>query len=96
MCTICDRPARAFLKGIIGHNGYFLCERCIIKGDRVSKQVVYPEMDCKLRTVETFRSFKNPHHYKLTSLTSLYVTIIPEVNMVKDRLLDSVDEFLTL
>ena len=29
---ICDAPARSFVKCIIGHNGYFSCERCVIKG----------------------------------------------------------------
>ena len=29
---ICDAPARAFLKNIKGHTGYYACERCTIKG----------------------------------------------------------------
>ena len=30
---MCDAPAaHSFVKCIIGHNGYFSCERCIIKG----------------------------------------------------------------
>ena len=29
---ICDAPARSFVKCIVGHNGYFSCERCVIKG----------------------------------------------------------------
>lgn len=31
-CFCCDAPARSFLKGIVGHTGYFSCERCRIKG----------------------------------------------------------------
>ena len=29
---ICDAPERSFVKCIIGHNGYFSCERCVVKG----------------------------------------------------------------
>ena len=29
---ICDTPARSFLKCLIGHNGYFACQRCVVKG----------------------------------------------------------------
>jgi hypothetical protein len=31
-CFCCDAPARCFLKGIVGHTGYFSCERCRVKG----------------------------------------------------------------
>lgn len=31
-CFCCDAPARSFLKCIVGHTGYFACERCVIKG----------------------------------------------------------------
>jgi hypothetical protein len=29
---ICDAPARSFLKCIKGHNAYYSCERCTIRG----------------------------------------------------------------
>ena len=29
---ICDAPARAFLKKVKYHNGYYSCERCDIRG----------------------------------------------------------------
>ena len=31
-CFLCDAPARCFMKCIVGHTGYYACERCIIKG----------------------------------------------------------------
>lgn len=41
---ICDTPARAFLKGIKGHGGYWACERCEIKGIRLKRRTIYPEI----------------------------------------------------
>jgi hypothetical protein len=29
---VCDAPARSFLKCTKGHNAYYACERCAIKG----------------------------------------------------------------
>ena len=29
---VCDAPARAFIKCIVGHTGYYSCERCVIHG----------------------------------------------------------------
>jgi hypothetical protein len=29
---VCDAPARSFLKCTKGHNAYYACERCVIKG----------------------------------------------------------------
>ena len=31
-CFSADAPARAFLKGIVPHNGYYGCEKCITRG----------------------------------------------------------------
>ena len=31
-CFVCDAPARAMLKCIKGHGGYYSCERCTVKG----------------------------------------------------------------
>lgn len=38
---ICDAPARSFLKQTIGHTGYFSCERCCVKGERVESRTVF-------------------------------------------------------
>lgn len=39
---ICDRPARAFLKCIKSHGGYWACERCNVRENRVEKRLIYP------------------------------------------------------
>ena len=41
-CWCCDAPARAFLKCIKGHTGYYACERCKVKGLYHANKVVYP------------------------------------------------------
>ena len=36
-----DAPARAFIKCIFGHTGYFSCERCQNKGQSYKRRIVY-------------------------------------------------------
>jgi len=50
VCMICDAPQRAECKGIIGHGGYYACERCIVKGKRVAGAVRYLKLNARLRT----------------------------------------------
>ena len=47
---VCDAPARCFLKGIIGHNGYHSCERCEIHGTWDNRVVFNSEDECVLRS----------------------------------------------
>ena len=32
-CVVCDAPARAFVKSVIPHTGYFVCGRCFQEGE---------------------------------------------------------------
>lgn len=84
-CFVCDRPARAFAKGIIRHQGYFACERCIVEGIHIENRRIYPSIYDELRTNESFRSFKNPHHH--ITYSSL-CDITSYLKMVKDFPLD--------
>ena len=34
---VCDAPARSFIKGTKAHNGFYACERCVVKGHRAEK-----------------------------------------------------------
>ena len=38
-----DAPARALLKGIVQHTGYYSCERCTIKGVSVKRRIVFDQ-----------------------------------------------------
>lgn len=86
MCFICDRPARAFLKGIKGHTAYYSCERCVVQGCRFKNRTVYPSVGCELRTDNSFRQIENPEHH---NEVSPLIFIEPKIDMVGDFILDS-------
>ena len=46
---VCDAPARAFVKCIKGHTGYYSCERCIVKGEYKNKSGVLGRLPSKDR-----------------------------------------------
>ncbi|KYN50560.1 hypothetical protein ALC57_05601 [Trachymyrmex cornetzi] len=85
-CFVCDSPARSFLKGIKGHGGFSACERCTVHGERISNRTVYSEINALERTNESFRAQNDlEHHVAITPL----LTIIPEIDMIKIFVLDS-------
>lgn len=51
---ICDDPARCFVKCIKGHNGYYYCERCTVKGTWDGRVVFNSEDRCPLRNDQDF------------------------------------------
>lgn len=84
---ICDTPARAFIKCIKSHNGFYACERCIIRGVSVSSRRVYPNMDCALRTHDTFIEKADENHHILNKVSPLLA--IPHFDIVRAVLLDN-------
>ena len=50
---ICDAPARAFIKGIKSHSGYYACERCNQQGEWDGR-LFYSERKARLRTDASF------------------------------------------
>jgi hypothetical protein len=60
---VCDAPARAFVSNIKGHSGYFGCGKCIIEGDYVQNRVTFPDLNCQLRTNESFRTKRQEEHH---------------------------------
>ena len=90
--VVCDAPARQFLKCIIGHNGYFACERCEVEGTScripnvLSHGVRLNRTKCRLRTDASFRERRNePHH--ISGTTSPFCEV-PGLDMVFDFPLD--------
>lgn len=60
---IADAPARAFIKQIKGHSGYFACEKCIEEGIYLSGSISFPNGTAQLRTDESFVSCSNEEHH---------------------------------
>lgn len=56
-CFICDTPARHYLKGVIGSNGYNGCLKCETKGkySYTARTMIYTDINCALRTDTKFR-----------------------------------------
>jgi len=51
---ICDAPARAFIKCIKSHSGYYGCEKCVDRGIQVNKKMTFQNLDATLRSDESF------------------------------------------
>ena len=57
-CFLCDAPGRSFLKCIVGHTGYYACERCLMKGLWSGRVVFNSHEICPLRTDEDFANLQ--------------------------------------
>jgi len=69
---ICDAPARAFVKCVKGHTGYFGCERCDQEGEYVAGRVTFPRTDAARRTDAGFlRMEHDEHHLSVSPLSSV-------------------------
>jgi len=63
----CDAPARAYIKCIKGHTGYFGCEKCEQHGERVDRVMTFPELNAPKRSDESFKNQSQKGHHKGTS-----------------------------
>ena len=77
-CFVCDAPARAYVKQIKGHCGYYGCEKCVQKGSWEGK-VTFPEKDAELRTDISFDEMRNAQHHNSNSpLRALAVGLVTQ------------------
>ena len=75
---VCDAPARAFIKNIKGHSGYYGCEKCIQEGEYHGK-ITFPELNSVLRSDESFHTMKQEEHHKGPSpLTALSLGMVSQ------------------
>ena len=79
-CFVCDAPARAFIKNIKGHSGYYGCEKCIQEGE-YHKKMTFPLTNALLRSDESFARMEQEEHHKgpspLTALSMGMVSKFP-------------------
>jgi hypothetical protein len=71
-CFICDAPARAFLKNVKGHSGYYGCDKCTQEGTYLDGRMTFPLVNCPLRTDVAFCEMNDEdHHRGATPLSAL-------------------------
>ncbi|KAF8567939.1 hypothetical protein P879_03856 [Paragonimus westermani] len=57
---IADAPARAFIRQVKQHSGYFSCEKCCVRGIYTFGRVTLPNIGCARRFDDSFRSRLQP------------------------------------
>lgn len=60
---VLDAKARSFVKQCVSHNGYYACEKCIVRGVHYRKRMCYFDQNCLHRTDESLRNRANPNHH---------------------------------
>ena len=89
-CFICDTPARSMLKGIVGHTGFYSCERCTIKGRTEGGRRTFHHTGVMVkRTNEKFRSFEYSQGSKCHQRAHSPLIGIPGLNLISGFILDS-------
>lgn len=70
---VCDAPARAFLKQIIGHNGLHGCERCCAKAVHRGR-VCFNEFNAELRSDEDFdnQTYEGTHQTGVSPFATVF------------------------
>lgn len=81
---ILDAPARAFIKCIIGHNGYGACEKCTVVGKWIDNRITFADLDRPLRTDESFLNQDQAIHHEGYS-----PLLVVETKMVSQFRLDA-------
>lgn len=96
---ICDAPARALVKVIKGHAGYFASDKCKVEGDFIENRVGFLNVNAELRTDKFKKGLYEDHIKGILSLLK-----IPGIKMASQFpyeylhlvLLGNVQKILTL
>ena len=74
---VCDTPARAYVKGTKGHNGYSGCDKCIQHGEYLNSRMTFPETGASLRTDVSFDEMvDDDHHVRPCPLKDLQIGMV--------------------
>ena len=74
---IADAPAKAYLKQIKTHGGYFACDRCCVKGLYKHKAMSYDDLKADLRSDQSFRDKQQvDHHIGVSPLEVLNIDMV--------------------
>uniref|UniRef100_A0A6V7KNG8 PiggyBac transposable element-derived protein domain-containing protein n=1 Tax=Bracon brevicornis TaxID=1563983 RepID=A0A6V7KNG8_9HYME len=88
MAIVADSPARAFLKCVKGATAYYGCERCTVEVKTCNKRRVSSQLDCELRTKESFRDQTHQGHHLKDAKTGEFLVspllTIPHFDPIKD------------
>ena len=73
----CDAPARAFIKCVTSHTGYYGCEKCTQKGKYLDGKVTFPECGAVKRSDnDCLEQRQEEHHKAVSPLTRLPVGMV--------------------
>lgn len=76
---ICDAPAKAYVTYVKNHTGYHGCSKCI-QGDFLNNRMTFPQLDCHLRTDESFQNKSDEdHHLGESILENLGIGMVSQV-----------------
>ena len=91
IAIVADSQARSYIKRCKPAGTFYACERCTTKGisvgEKKKKKRVYPEMDCELRTKDSFNNQFQEEHHKDDLKSPL--SKIPDFDPVNSVVLDS-------
>lgn len=62
-CVICDAPAKAFVKCIKSHTGFYGCDKCEDEGEWREHRMIFLNESAPLRSDETFLLRTNEEHH---------------------------------
>lgn len=78
-CIICDTPARAFVKKVKGHIGYYGCDKCSQRGMWIDNRMTFPEINSPLRTDVAFDEMSDElHHTGLSPFRGLQIGLVSQ------------------
>lgn len=77
---VCDAPARAYLKNVKSHTGYFGCDKCKVEGEHINNKMTFLETDAPLRQDADFINIDtddcDEHHRGQTPLSLLPIGLV--------------------